>query len=203
MKTADINKIYLKFHARLILGVVALTGFASSHLLLKYKSLEMNIRYPVAALISYLVFIALMFAWKTYLEGLPPVSELNVDEKVKSDVVSEKRRWYEYADLPLSADGWDDIAIAIMVIAVFVGLLYFSAYVVFEIPVLMVEIVLSSLATSIFVKSIKKADDDIFVFKVIRQTILQGMGLILIYWIIGLSLTHFYPEAQKFSDLFR
>lgn len=195
------NKIYLRYHARLILVITALCGFLTSHFMLKLGHVDIIIRYPVAAFVSYLVFVVLIYLWKVYLEGLPPIHH----EQKKEEVAVAKKsqsRWLDYLDVADISGDFHEILIAIAVVGLFIVLIYASSYLLFEVPVLMIELILSSLATSFFYKKIKKADDDIFVFKVVKQTWLLGLAMVLIYTILGAALSASCPSIQRFSDLY-
>lgn len=197
------NKIYLRYHARLILVIVALCGFVSSHLMLKYGKVSLEARYPVAALISYVMFVVLMYLWKVYLEGLPPIQiKQNHQQELQT---KQKRSWKDYWDFDFVnwLDGdWHDLLIAVVVVIAFVVLIYTSSYLLFEVPALMIEVILSSLATSFLYRKIKKADDDIFVFKVLKQTWLLGLAMVIFYAVLGIALSASCPNIQRFSEVY-
>ncbi len=190
-------KIYLRHHARLILAITALCGFLSSVLLLKYFQMPLVTRYPLAAGIAYVVFVLLMQAWKMYLEDLPPIHR----EQIKKNTESKDRSWRDHLEIPDFTSDLDDLLIAVFVIVFFVVLVYGTSFLLFELPVLMIEVVLSGLTTSLFYKKIQKADQDIFLFKAIRQTLLIGVITVLIYFGIAISLTAYCPTAETLSDI--
>lgn len=192
-----LNKIYLRHHARLILAITALCGFLSSYILLKYFQMPLVTRYPVAAGIAYFVFVLLMQGWKMYLEDLPPIHR----EQIKKAHEHKTRNWKDALDFPDFTTDLDDILIAVGVVIVFILLVYSTSFLLFELPVLMIEVVLSGLTTSLFYKKIQKADQNIFIFKAIRQTLLIGIITILIYLGIGICLTAYCPTAEKISDI--
>lgn len=202
MTKSSINKLYLRFHARIILGIVVLSGFASSHLMLKHTGLELWQRYPVAALFSYLMFLALMYFWKHYLEGLPPIHPEKNSKSKNVSIDRSERTWRDYLDIPDFTTDIDDFIIAIGALILFFLLIYFASFLLFELPVLMIEIVLSSVVSSILYRPIQTADKDIFVFKVLRNTFWYGFTLVLIYLAIGMLIQASCPLAQKFADIF-
>lgn len=196
------NKIYLRYHARLILVIVALCGFISSHLMLKYGKVSLEVRYPMAAFISYVMFVVLMYLWKVYLESLPPIQ---IKQNQQQLDLNQKRSWKDYLDFDFVnwLDGdWHDLLIGIAVVVLFVVLIYSSSYLLFEVPALMIEVILSSFATSFLYRKIKKADDDIFVFKVLKHTWLLGLAMVLLYFILGIVLISVYPNIEKIADIF-
>lgn len=190
-------KIYLRHHARLILVITALSGFIASYVLLKYFHLPIITRYPVSAVIAYVIFVLLMQGWKLYLEDLPPMHR----EQVQKTSENKKGGWKDWIDVPDFSMDLDDLAIAIFVVVFFVVLVYGTSFLLFELPVLMIEVVLSGLTTSLYYKKIQKADQDIFIFKAIRQTALIGILTVFIYLGIAISLTAYCPTAEKLSDL--
>lgn len=191
------SKIYLRHHARLILAITALCGFLASYVLLKYYQMPLLTRYPLSAGIAYIVFVLLMQGWKTYLEDLPPIHR----EQIKKINESKGRSWKDQLDFPDFPTSLDDLFIAIFVVVFFIFLVYGTSFLLFELPVLMIEVVLSGLTTSLFYKKIRKADEDIFIFKAIRQTLLIGVLTILIYLGIAICLKAYCPNAQKLSDV--
>lgn len=197
------NRIYLRYHARLIIVIVALCGFMSSHLMLRYGQVNIEVRYPLAAFISYIVFIILMYLWKIYLESLPPIQVKQNQQQAQP--VEQTRSWKDYWDFDfvnwIDAD-WHDLLIGVLVVVAFIVLIYSSSYLLFEVPALMIEVILSSLATSFLYRKIKKADDDIFVFKVLRQTWLLGLAMVLFYGLLGIVLVSLYPNIEKLADIF-
>ena len=202
MKTKYLNIIYLKFHARLIIAIVAFSTFLFSHVLLKYAKMTIVLRYPVAALGSYLVFLTLMHFWKSFLEDLneaPPKTPDSVKSIPKPELPF---RWNNYVDALDFSPDIEDFFISIAVIILAVLLFYTVGLVIFEIPALMIDLVLSGLASSLLIRSIRKADNDIFVFKLFRQTVIPGIAFILVYLVVALSIHAYCPEAVKFSDLF-
>ena len=122
MTKASINKVYLRFHARIILGIVVLSGFASSHLMLKHTQLELWQRYALAAFFSYLMFLVLMYFWKYYLEGLPPI---HPNKKAEARTVGEEssehseRSWKDYLEVPDFNTDLEDLLIAVGAILLF------------------------------------------------------------------------------------
>lgn len=190
-------KVYLRHHARLILVITALCGFLSSFLLLKYFQMPLVTRYPLSAGIAYMVFVLLMQTWKMYLEHMPPLHR----EQIKRNAESKDHSWKDYLDIPDFTSDLDDLLIAILVIVFFVVLVYGTSFLLFELPVLMIEVVLSGLTTSLFYKKIQKADQDIFIFKAIRQTVRVGLFTVLLYVAIAICITAYCPTAEKLSDL--
>lgn len=190
-------KIYLRHHARLILAITALSGFIASYILLKYFQLPIVTRYPLSAGIAYVVFVLLMLGWKMYLEDLPPIHR----EQVRKANETNKSNWKDWVDIPDFSMDLDDLAVAVFVIIFFVVLVYGTSFLLFELPVLMIEVVLSGLTTSLFYKKIQKADQDIFIFRAIRHTALIGFLTVLVYLGIALILTAYCPTAEKLSDI--
>jgi hypothetical protein len=143
----------------------------------------------------------MMFLWKIYLEGLPPIQS---KPEIRSDDSTDHkdRKWSDYIDIPDFTADWDDLFIGVFVLVAFFILVFGSTYIMIEIPALMIEVVLSSLASTIFYKSIRKADDHMFVFKVVRHTIMPGLAIIFISLIIGMGISRFCPMATKMADLF-
>ncbi len=202
MKTKHLTTLYLKFHARLIIAIVAFSTFLFSHLLLKYEKMTIVYRYPIAAIGSYLVFLTLMHFWKTFLEDLneaPPKIPDSIQSIPKPELPF---RWNNYVDALDFSPDIEDFFISIAVIILAILLFYTVGLVIFEIPALMIDLVLSGLASSFLIRSVRKADHDIFVFKLFRQTALSGLTFVLVYVVVSLSIHSYCPTAMKFSDLF-
>lgn len=203
MTSQKLQKIYLKFHARLIIASVALSGFTSSHFLLKYWDIDIRYRYPLSALIAYITFLILMLGWKSYLQGLPAIEIQNTERPVQSAEVDNKRRWFDYVDIPIMNPDLEELIIVLFALALFVFLVYAASFIVIEIPLMLIDVVVAGLATSVLYKPLKKADDDIFIFKVFKQTILWGVLLVVLYYIVGATIHEFCPSAKKLSDILK
>lgn len=202
MNSKVISVIYLRFHARIILAIVAFSGFIGSHLLLKYFSIGILFRYPVAALISYCVFLISMHYWKHFLEDLHPVKTSDKPISIVDQKTESPFKWTDYLNELTNNLDLDDFFISVIVLVVLVVLFYSVGLIVFEIPILLIELVLSGLTTTVFFKSIKKADSNIFIFKVFKQTAWVGLLLVLIYFVVGCVVVSTCPTALRFTDLF-
>jgi hypothetical protein len=199
---AVLSKIYLRFHARIIVAIVAFSSFLISHSLLKYANLEILIRYPLSALGSYLVFLVLMHFWKSFLEDLPPLKPAPNNGTINIDRPEPPFKWHDYVDALDLSSGLEDFLISIAAIVVLIILFYSVGIVIFEIPILLTELVLSGFTTSVLFKSINTADKNIFVFKVFRQTVWSGLLIMFLYLLVAVIVIRICPTAIKLADLF-
>lgn len=207
--TYFINKFYIKCHTYLILSGTAFTGFVSSKILLDFNFKDPSLRYPLAFLLSYLVFLFLMYVWMNDVRReLSPVDKEVLSKLLHtSDSVNTKTS--------SQSDGVVDGLLSGVEIAdneILGGILSFFAlffiigsilYFIFDtLPILFIELLLTSMTAAFFNTSIKKFDRNIFIFSLFKSSIPPAILVGLFYFFLGKILHETCPSAVKISDIF-
>jgi hypothetical protein len=186
----------------LVLALTALTGFGISFLLLKAGMGDMWMRYPVAVLGAYGVFLLLMRAWVEIeqMQINPEDPELlEALEKGAPEPAKSSRGWdwldgLDLANLDLfDAEG----CLPMILIGVVAGLIVLVIVALIGAPVLLAEVLIDILLAGILYRRLKRAAEEHWLGTCIRKTwafVLCTAGLL---FLAGLCLTFAAPGAES------
>lgn len=192
---------------RLALGIVlaltGLAGFGISFLLLKAGVGDMWLRYPVAVLGAYGIFLLLMRGW-VEIEQM----QINPEDPELLDAIEngapepyveniKQGSWLDWLDVPgadiLDAEG----CLPAILIGVVVALLGLVIMALVGAPVLLAEVLIDLLLAGILYRRLKRAADEHWLGTCIRKTWGFVLCTALLLCIAGLALSIAAPEAQS------
>jgi hypothetical protein len=192
---------------RLALGIVlaltGLAGFGISFLLLKAGIGDMWLRYPVAVLGAYGIFLLLMRAW-VEIEQLqinpedPELLEAIENGAPEPPVKAEKEgSWLDWLDVP-GADIFDaEGCLPVILIGIVVALLGLVIMALLGAPVLLAEVLIDLLLAGILYRRLKRAAEEHWLGTCIRKTWGFVLCTALLLSIAGFALSIAAPEAQS------
>ena len=191
---------------RLALGIVlaltGLAGFGISFFLLKAGLGAMWLRYPVAVLGAYGIFLLLMRGWVEIEQRQINLEDPEVLEALETGAPEPMRtsgdsNWLDWLDVPdlniFDAEG----CLPTILLGVVVALIGMVVVALIGAPVLLAEVLIDILLAGILYRRLKRAAQEHWLGTCIRKTwffVLCTAGLL---FIAGLCLTIVAPEAQS------
>jgi hypothetical protein len=192
-----------RFQLFLILVLTAAVGAGTSFVLLKNGLDTMWLRYPIAAVIAYLTFLALLRLWvQCKLSQLDFSHEAYLDEP-EPEPKSQRSTWntglFDLLDLVC---WFDDFPVAILIVAVVIILVVVLGIIVAA-PVLMAEVLVDGILVAGLWHRFMLYGKQSSLRGTIRATILPAIAVVVCLAIIGLILQMIEPGANSIGDVFR
>lgn len=233
-----LNEAYNRVHRQwprvqimLILAVTGVSAFLTSFVLLKLGITQMVVRYPIAILAAYGVFVMLIGVWlwlqqsgmdtaDVVIETVdyidPAVIDIasprgvNVGSFGSSDVVprgisSGADSGGGGIDLPgidVDLDLDDAIWIVLLLVVVLAGLLAIF-YIVWIAPVLLAEVLVDSLLAAGLYKTVKGIERRNWVATVLRKTALPAILALIFFSLAGFFVQKIEPDAASIGEAWR
>ena len=230
IKQRLLRKSRPRFQATLILVFTALAGFLTSYTLLHLHLFSMWLRYPVAILISYGVFLLLLRVW-LWTHG----RRINADvHRSVFDFIPSPDRvtggsfhgggggdfggggaggsWGQSVASSSSEAASNGIGsdldlgelwlIILAVIAIPAGLLA-SLYIVYIAPTLLAEILIDGVLMVGLYRRVKHIEHRYWLRTALRQTLLPALLAALFFGAAGLTLQKAVPEAHSIGDVWK
>lgn len=216
-----------KFQMSLILLFTGLAGFLASYSLLHLNVTRMWIRYPIAILIAYGVFLLLLRLW-LWMHGRDMDVDLDIDlelpvgesgsgevshlnsgadigdshavESVASSVNSSSGFSWSSIDFDLDLDdGW----FVIIALIVIIGLLIASLYIIYIAPLLLAEILIDGVLLVGLYKRVKHIDQRHWMRTAIRRTIVPALLIAMLFSVAGFAMQRVVPEAHSIGGFWK
>ena len=204
-----------RFVILLILVVAGLTAFGFSALALNAGVDDMAVRYFVATMVGYAVFLLLIRVWialrrsKADIADVPDISHLPSDGEVfgggRSGGAGATESWGQAAesvtgiDAPDADEAWPLVLAAVVLLGGVLAMLY----VVYLAPVLLAEVALdAALVTGIY-RKLRKKDAGHWLGSAVRHTWLPATIAGVCIAFAGLVLQWAQPTARSIGDVFR
>jgi hypothetical protein len=216
-----------KFQMSLILLLTGLAGFLASFSLLHLNVTRMWIRYPIAILIAYGVFLLLLRLW-LWLHGRDMDLDLDIDldlpaeesgsgevshfnsgadigdnhvvESAASSVNSSSGSFWSSIDFDLDLDdGW----IVILALILIIGLLILSLYIIYMAPLLLAEILVDGVLLVGLYKKVKHIDQRHWMRTALRRTIVPALLIALLFSVAGFAMQRVVPEAHSIGGVWK
>jgi hypothetical protein len=187
----------------LVLALTGLAGFGISFFLLKSGVGDMWLRYPVAVLGAYGVFLLLMRAWveveQVHIDPEDPevieAIEKGAPEPVKAS--SDSGNWLDALDLT-NLDFFDaEGCLPMILIGVVVGLIGLVITALVGAPLLLAEVFVDLLLAGILYRRLKRAADEHWLGTCIRKTWVFVVCTAGLLFVAGAALTIAAPGAQS------
>jgi len=210
-----------KSQPRLLLFVIlvftGIVGAASSFLMLHAGLAAMYVRYPIAVLIAYLVFLLLLRLWQGHQAHQPDLAihleEIATEPKVHNTPnvqiddkqLGSKRSFLDALDAMDLLNIFDDAPGLLMclLIAVIAGALVLLGLVLSFAPMLLAEVLLDGLLVAGIWKRFKKSGDDNPLGAPFRITRIPALIAIFALFVIGYVLELVDPSAKSIGDVIR
>lgn len=205
-----------RFVILLMLVVAGLTAFGFSALALRAGLDDMSVRYFMATLIGYAVFLLLIRVWIALRRGesdisdLPDISDFPSNGDAfgggQSGGAGATGNWGEPAgdagidlDVPDADAAWPVVLAAVILL----GGVLAMFYVVYAAPVLLAEVALdAALVTGIY-RKLRKKDAGHWLESAVRHTWLPATIAAVCMAVVGVVLQWAEPTARSIGDVFR
>lgn len=207
-----------------IMMATAVAGFCASVGMLKLGLLAMWLRYPLAVLLAWGVFLLLVRLWAEKereairvdeeLAGLGPKDELASDER---HPVSQHRergartpRWYDWLNpfdllelVPLELEGCLVLGVIVILITATVGAVIAVGGLIFQAEALLAEVLLDTVLVSALYHRLRKREPDWWLHGALRHTAWPVLATIASLLILALFFQHYAPEAHSIGGVWR
>ena len=207
----------------LILLFTGLAGFLASFSLLQLDVSRMWIRYPIAILIAYGVFLLLLRLWlwmygrdmevdldpdlaEVVLDlpsggsGPSEVSHFNAKADIGDSHAGGSSSWWSGIDFDLDLEeGW----FLVLAIIVLIGALIASLYIIYMAPLLLAEILIDGVLLAGLYKRVKHIDQQHWLRAAVRRTIIPALLIAVFFSIAGFAMQRVAPEAHSIGSFWK
>jgi hypothetical protein len=201
---------------RLSLGLVVMltgaAGFAISAGLLRLGVEAMWIRYPVAVLAAYGIFLGLLRGWVAIerrhfdIEDPEVLAVLAENVPDSAPVLAEERRssWWNWLDFPSvdAPDSAEGCGLGILVVAV-IALVLLIGSLVAGAPVLVAEVAVDTFIVSVLYRRLKAAEREHWLGAAVRKTGWHAVATAALLAIVGKLLALVSPDAKTLGEAVR
>ena len=222
-----------RFQMSLILLFTGLSGFLVSFSLLHLHVLRMSLRYPIAILIAYSVFLLLLRVW-LWVHGRPLKVELDESalDLISPDIGSGESvhpggggdfggggsggSWGESvasssevsSNSPsLDLLGFDldlgEGCLIVVALIALIGGLVASLYVVYIAPALLAEILIDGVLLVGLYRRVKDNEQRYWLQAAVRRTLLPALLCAMFFAVAGYALQKAVPEAHSIGDVWK
>ncbi len=210
-----------------VFGLLTLTGaagFLVSAGLLRAGLAHMPVRYPLAVLAAYGVFLLLLWSWLRVqalgdpagavlpagvtAAGLAPCKDPNRPALARTRAArqSDGSAW-SFWDWAWPDFGGDDgcavVVVVLLIIAAVGSAVVACAWLVADAPVLLAELLVDGAILAAVAPGVHRADWPHWLGGVVRRTWGKALGLMLIFSLVGLALASVEPGARTMGEAFR
>ncbi|MDR2959763.1 MAG: hypothetical protein LBV10_09475 [Stenotrophomonas sp.] len=217
----------------LIVALTGATGFLVSHLLRLAGVEAMLLRYPLAVLLAYGVFLLLMWAWirwrwdnvldalSSEVGGGTPSAHGSAAQSPWSDVggrsggggasaswnESAAQSGVEVSEVPLAGLAEDEAGLPLLavlgIVAVGAAVVLVSAWVVWSAPLLMAELLVDAAIAGGLYRRMQGMQEQGWWRVCVTHTIWPLLGLLLFFAIVGWLAQQLVPGAASLLEVFR
>ena len=196
-----------------ILLATASVGVGSSWLMLRGGMDSMALRYPLAALAAYAVFLALVRVWveieRRYFQADEDIEALlkGRDPKDALDRIEDRDwsalDWFDLSSVP-DADEGCLVAVAVMVIgALLLAVGWAIISVLMAAPVLVAEVFLDAILVAALYKRMRGLDQRWWLAGALRQTAVPVLVTVIGLAVLGLIFAGIAPEAKSVGGVIK
>ncbi len=189
--------------------LLILTGFAGlvvSFALLRAGLFAMWIRYPIAVLASYGVFIGLLRLWLEFERSRfnPRPGEIEEEASIPAETSasnsyhtrSRDRGWFDFFDLPGAFDADEGCVIALLV-GVVIGLISLAVFAILSAQALLAEVFLDAFIVSVLYRRLRIAAEGGWLGTALRRTWLLALLTAALLSLAGWCLEAITPGARS------
>ena len=223
MKGRLLQESMPRIQMSLILLFTGLAGFLASFFLLQLDVSRMWIRYPIAILIAYGVFLLLLRLW-LWIYGRdmdvdldPDLAEVVLDLTSGGSAPSEVSHFNAGADIGHSHAGgssswWSgfnfDLDLEegwflVIAVIVLIGALIASLYIIYIAPLLLAEILIDGVLLVGLYKRVKHIDQRHWLRAAVRRTVIPVLLIAMFFSIAGFAMQRIAPEAHSIGGFWK
>ena len=192
----------LRLHMTLLVGATAGAAAVISKLLLLAGMEQMKLRYPLAGLLAYGVFLTLIRVWLWYVAGLrtrrTDRGDLDLPDWPDVDLGHNWTSGWEWPDFGLP--DLDDLFVPVLLLLAAVGLCGAGVYVIWTAPELLAEIAVEGLLAAGLHEGVLRMRDGRWLRRTLEGTWLALAGVLLFAFLAGWSLQVYCPSAKLLSQ---
>lgn len=205
------NRSFPRFGLGLIVTLGGLAGFLISHTLLHHGFEDMWLRYPLAVIGGYLVFLGQLRLWveierarydpkQVSLPGDPP------EEKESPPVCDRFSRndsgsWFDWLDLPTSVFDFDEGCLIGCVFILLIGLLTGASGLLLSLvmtaPELLAEVFLDAFVVAVLYRHLKSAAKQHWLGTAVKRTWKSAILTAVASGVLGLVLAGLAPHSHS------
>ena len=213
----------------LIVGLTGAAGLLFSYLILKFGITSMMLRYPLALLLAYGVFLVLLWLWlRTKVEGYVDIPDFSGGVPGRSgdctpafdgdggnfggggasgsfDGVAAftpaESDSSSLAEAASAVDGADELAIPLFLVVLVLGLALASLYVVYAAPILFAELLVDGALSYALYRRIKATDSPHWLESALRSTALPFVLTGIFVSATGAAMTAYAPGAHSIGQV--
>ena len=189
-----------------ILGITGVTGFLASAGLLHLGLTHMWVRYPVAVVVGYAVFLSLIRAWVEFEKSrfTPEADEIQsvLRDPVKKYTPSwrsdhrAKSSWLDWLDVP-DLSGLDDGCLPVLVVTAVIAVIALLVVTTATAPALAAEVFIDAFVVSVLYRHLRKAVQGNWLGTAVRKTWFRALAAALLLSLIGWCLEMMAPESHS------
>lgn len=181
-------------------------GLLSSFSMLHAGLTSMWLRYPLAVVFAWGVFLALMRAWveveRRYLPDQELAEFLHLPDPGEAETIAPDSSWLDWIDLPLEAEEGCLITVCLIAVMILLGFAFLGIVsVVISAPALIAEVFLDAVLVAALYRRMKLIEHRWWLGGAIRQTwapvLLAALGLM----IAGFAMQVAAPGAVSVGDV--
>jgi hypothetical protein len=223
------RRFFLRIHMTLILSATFFAGIAATKGLLLAGVQQLMLRYGLAVLAAYLVFLFLIRLWLMYVrlggidfDGNGVDTTFNVLRNSSDSPApgggkfggggatgswssppssrGGSRSWFG-GTFGFDFDG-DDLVVVLAFIALVLALLLVGVYVIYSAPAIFSEALFEALLAGALIKQTKNVTSSGWVGAVWRATVWPFLGILAVALFLGWAVHHACPTAMRLGDVF-
>ncbi len=209
------NRSFPRLTLGLLVTVAGLAGFLISHTLLRVGVEEMWIRYPLAVIGGYAVFLIQLRIWveierTRYQPHEVIISSVPPEEKVEMSTLDRYQRgertwldWLNIVDLPLPDEGCLVGCLFVIVLGLIGGAIMAVVTFVMAGPEFLAEVFLDAVVVSIFYRHLKTAAKEHWLGTAVKRTWVSVLLTAVLLCLIGAVLDDIAPHSHSIGPALR
>lgn len=192
----------------LMAGLTGAFGLLSSFLLLHQGIQSMTLRFPLALVCAYLMFLFLIWLWlrtnaRDYLDS-PNLSSASSNTSDGSACAPETSGAdFGVSDSASAVAEADGLAIPLMALVLAVGMAFASLYVIYIAPALLEEVLVDGSFSYALYRYVRADDPEHWLATAVRRTALPFLATGIFLMVMGAALSAYAPGAHTLGEAIR
>ncbi len=225
------TQAYPRMQMGLIVSITGLVGLLFSFLLLHAGIDSMAMRYPLALLGSYIIFLVLLWLWlRTTIDSYTDLhdfsdllpSKCGAEQPLvtsggdgdfggggatgsydlpSSDNISDSTSGSTFSDVIGATADADEAALPILAIVLAAGLVFASFYVIYIAPMLFSEMLVDGALSYALYRRLRGIETEHWLTTALRRTVMPFIATAIFVFIVGAALGSLYPGAKSLGDV--
>jgi len=193
----------------LVILITGLAGFGISRGLLAFGFTEMRMRYPLAVLGAYGIFLVLVRIWAEIERrnfdaeaARIPEAVQHADEPSGEPYPSRRSGWLDWLDFPSGVD-LDEGCLPVLLLGAIIGLIVLLVSAIDTAPILIAEVFIDVALAGLLYRRLKIAATEHWLGTAILKTWPHVLCAALLLWIVGSCLDVMAPDADSMGKAIR